>query len=468
MRDRVWTVGALIDEINDLLVSGFSGITVEGEVTSANRSARGHLYFSLKEGEAQMECVAWASAAKRLPFDLEDGLAVLATGNLTVYRARGRFQMVVTRIEPQGLGALQLAFEQMKRRLEAEGLFALERKRPLPSVPQRVGIVTSASGAALRDMLKVLRRHPNIEVVVAPATVQGRDAASEVAAALDRLGASNLVDVVIVGRGGGSLEDLWAFNEEQVARAIAACPVPVLSGIGHEVDFTIADFTADVRAATPTQAAEILVKQLEESAGRVEDASARLGWEFRRHLQGSRARLAAAQGSAGLARVPHRVEVARLRLAAAERLPVLLEELGRAAGHRLLRAEAALRRLPGLIAAGGHRRLVDSRNEQLVTLIRAHVDQARTAVASRERALQHLSPRRVLDRGYSITTLEGQTKPLKDAGGLRGGETLVSTLADGTVRSLVVKRRDDAGPRERKAKSDETGQGSLFDDGGSK
>lgn len=355
----------------------------------------------------------------------------------------------------------------MKHRLEAEGLFAGGRKRPLPSVPQRVGVVTSASGAALRDMLKVLRRHPNIEVIVAPATVQGRDAASEVAAALDRLGASNLVDVVIVGRGGGSLEDLWAFNEEQVARAIAACPVPVISGIGHEVDFTIADFTADVRAATPTQAAEILVKQLEESAGRVEDGRARLGWELRRHLQGSRARLAAAQGSAGLARVPHRVEVARLRLTAAERLPVLLEELGRAAGHRLLRAEAALRRLPGLIAAGGHRRLVESRYEQLVTLIRAHVDQARTAVVSRERALQHLSPRRVLDRGYSITTLEGRTKPLKDADGLRGGETLVSTLADGTVRSLVVRRRDDPGPRERQAESKATRQGSLFDDGGS-
>lgn len=466
MRDRVWAVGALIDEVNALLKSGFSGITVEGEVTSANRSARGHVYFSLKEGEAQLDCVAWASAAKKLPFDLEDGLAVTATGNLTVYRARGRFQFVVTRIEPQGVGALQLAFEQMKRRLEAEGFFAVERKRPLPSVPQRVGIVTSASGAALRDMLKVLRRHPNIEVVVAPATVQGRDAASEVAAALDRLGQSNLVDVVIVGRGGGSLEDLWAFNEEEVARAIAACPVPVISGVGHEVDFTIADFTADVRAATPTQAAEILVTRLEESEMRFEDARARLGWELRRHMQHSRARLEAAQGSAGLARVPHRVEVARLRLAAVDRLPTLLEELGRATGNRLLRAEAALRRFPGLIAAGGHRRLVESRSEQLEATMRNHLEQARTAVGSRERALQHLSPRRVLDRGYSMTTIEGRTKPLKDAGGLRGGETLVSTLADGTVRSLVVKNQDGPASRSGRTTSDETKQGSLFDDGG--
>lgn len=467
MRDRVWTVGAVIDEVNSLLESGFSGITVEGEVTGANRSARGHLYFTLKEGEAQLDCVAWASAARRLRFELEDGLAVQATGSLTVYRARGRFQMVITRIEPKGLGALQLAFEQLKRRLEAEGLFAAERKRPLPAVPQRIGIVTSAGGAALGDILKVLRRHPNLEIVVAPATVQGRDAAAEIVESLARLGASNLVDVVILGRGGGSLEDLWAFNEEQVARAVAACPAPVVTGIGHEVDFTIADFVADLRAATPTQAAEILVTRLEESQGRVEDARARIGWELRRHLQEARAHLAAAQGSAGLARVPHRVDIAKLRLAAADRLPVLLEDLIRDARHRLLRAAVVLRRLPGEIAAGGHRRLVDGRTEQLVTLIRAHVNHSRTAVASKERALQHLSPHRVLDRGYSITTLEGQTRPLKDAAGLRGGEALVTTLAEGTVRSLVVKRRSAASSSTRSSAPSPSKQGTLFDDGGS-
>ncbi len=466
MRDRVWTVGAVIDQVNALLESGFSGISVEGEITSVTRSARGHLYFSLKDGEAQLDCVAWASAARRLRFDLEDGLAVEATGSLTVYRARGRFQLVVTRIEPQGLGALQLAFEQMKRRLEAEGLFAAERKRPLPTVPQRIGIVTSPGGAALRDMLKVLRRHANIEVVVAPATVQGKVAASEIAAALARLGASKLVDVVILGRGGGSLEDLWAFNEEKVARAVADCPVPIITGVGHEVDFTIADFVADSRAATPTQAAEILVTRLEESQGRAEHARARLGWELRRHLQTARARMVAAEGSAGLARVPHRVEVARLRLAVADRLPLLLEELARSARHRLLSAASVLRRFPGLMAAGGNRRLVDSRAEQLATLIRGHVDHARTAVTTRERALQHLSPRRVLDRGYSITTLEGRTLPLKDAAGLRAGQALVTTLSEGTVRSLVVKRPG-GGVSTRGSIADPSKQGTLFDDGGS-
>lgn len=467
MRDQVWTVGALIDEVNSLLESGFSGITVEGEVTSVSRSARGHLYFSLKEGEAQLDCVAWASAARRLRFDLEDGLAVLATGNLTVYRARGRFQLVVTKIEPQGLGALQLAFEQLKRRLEAEGLFSQQRKRPLPAVPQRVGIVTSASGAALRDMLKVFRRHPHLEVVVAPATVQGKGAAEEIASSLARLGASGLVDVVVLGRGGGSLEDLWAFNEEAVARAVADCPVPVVTGIGHEVDFTIADFVADFRTATPTQAAEILVVKLEESQSRVLDARARISWELRRHLQTARVRLAAAEGSAGLARVPHRVEVAKLRLAASDRLPLVLEELASRARNRLLRASAVLHRLPGLIAAGGHRRLVNSRKQQLASLIRGHLDQARTAVVARERALQHLSPRRVLDRGYSITTLEGQVEPLKAAATLRSGEALVTTLAEGTVRSLVVKRPSDAGKRNRKDE-DTSSQARLFDHGGSK
>ncbi len=466
MRDRVWTVGGVIDGVNALLKSGFSGITVEGEISGATRSARGHLYFSLKDGEAQLDCVAWATAAKRLRFDLEDGLAVEATGSLTVYRARGRFQLVVSRIEPQGLGALQLAFEQMKRRLEAEGLFAEERKRALPSLPQRIGIVTSAEGAALRDMLKVLRRHSNIEVVVAPATVQGKNAAEEIAAALVRLGASNLVDVVIVGRGGGSLEDLWAFNEEVVARAVAGCPVPVITGIGHEVDFTIADFVADVRAATPTQAAEMLASQLEKTESIVEDARARLGWEIRRHLRAAQAGLAAAEGSAGLARVPHRVEIVRLRLAVAERLPLVLEELAVRARHRLDRAESIVRHFPGLMAAGGHRRLVESRTEQLATLIRGHFDRARTVVVSCERSLRHLSPKKVLDRGYSITTVEGRTQPLRGSSQVRGGETLVTTLAEGTLRSLVVKGRDHAGSSSRQTAPGPPGQGSLFDDDG--
>ncbi len=464
MRDRVWTVGGLIDEINTLLESGYSGITVEGEISGVTRSGRGHLYFSLKEGEAQMDCVAWASTASRLRFDLEDGLAVEVTGKLTIYRARGRFQMVVSRIEPQGLGALQLAFEQLKRRLEAEGLFSPDRKRPLPTLPLRVGVVTSASGAALRDMLKILRRHPHIEVIVAPATVQGSTAAGEIVEALDRLGRSGRVDVVIVGRGGGSLEDLWAFNEEAVARAIAECPVPVITGIGHEVDFTISDFVADVRAATPTHAAEILVRAVSEIEDRLEDAVESLERELRRALDTAGARLSAAEGSAGLARVPQRIRIARLRLATADRLPSLLEEQLRRSRSRLERAEAVLHRLPALIAAGGHRRLLESRTHQLRVLIRARLDRTRRVIDATERALRHLSPRKVLERGYSITTVEGRSRPLKTADALRGGETLRTTLARGEIRSLVVVPK----PGKRKTKRD-TGvseQPTLFEEGG--
>ncbi|MGD8440666.1 MAG: exodeoxyribonuclease VII large subunit, partial [Holophagae bacterium] len=211
MADRVFTPSSLIADVNSLLDQGYSGVDVEGEVTNASSSARGHIYFTLKDDRAQLDCVMWASRARGLRFELEDGLAVKARGSLTIYPQRGRFQLVVSAVEPQGIGALQLAFEQLKRKLDAEGLFAEERKRPMPALPQRVGIVTSATGAALQDMLKVLRRVAHLEVVVAPTVVQGDGAAAGIADALTRLAASGLVDVVIVGRGGGSLEDLWAF-----------------------------------------------------------------------------------------------------------------------------------------------------------------------------------------------------------------------------------------------------------------
>jgi len=444
--DRTWTVSALIREVNDLLDQGFSGIAVDGEVTNASRSGRGHLYFTLKDADAQLDCAMWASRAGRLRFELEDGLAVRAVGSLAVYAQRGRFQLVVEDLEPQGVGALQLAFEQLKRRLDAEGLFAAERKRPLPVLPQRVGIVTSISGAALRDMLAVLRSVDHLTVVVASTRVQGEGAADEVAAALTRLASSGLVDVVVVTRGGGSLEDLWAFNEEVVARAIAASPVPVVSAVGHETDVTIADFVADLRAATPTRAAELLAGRLEEQVRRLELAVRGLERDLVRHLALARTRLRGLEGSSGLARVPHRVRLLAARLARADRLPRLLSDLVTRTRRRLDGAEAGLRRLPGRVAAGGHRRLVDSRRGQLGQLMRARLDRGRRAVASGERALGHLSPRQVLERGYSITRRAGSSEPLRDPGVLRTGDVLVSTLARGDVRSLVADRGS-AAPR---------------------
>jgi len=457
---RLWTVTDLIREVNSLLEEGFSGIRVEGELTNASRSGRGHLYFSLKDDAASLDCVMWATRAERLKFEVEDGLAVAATGSLTVYPQRGRFQLVVDAIEPQGIGALQLAFEQLKRRLADEGLFDVQRKRPLPALPSRIGIVTSLSGAALHDMLTVLLRFPHLEVVVAPAAVQGEGAADEIADAVDRLAGSGLVDVVIVGRGGGSLEDLWAFNEEVVARAIAASAVPVISGVGHEVDFTIADFVADVRATTPTQAAELVVARLEEQSRRLSDAGIALARDLRRKLELSRARLDGLIGSAGLAQVPHRVRRLAERLQRADRLDSLLKALLRRSADRCEHAEAILRRLPARVAAGGHARVVAGRRQQLVQLMHGRITHRRAAIVAGERALGHLNPRKVLQRGYSITTVEGDQTPLREAARVRAGQALRTLLAKGTVRSVVVAAASKSGRR----KAGESRQISMFED----
>jgi len=437
VNDRVYSVAELIAEINALLQRGFSGVRVEGEVTNASTSGRGHVYFTLKDETAALDCVMWAGKAGRLKFRVEDGLVVTALGSLTIYPQRGRFQLVVDDLQPQGVGALQLAFEQLKKKLENEGLFAAERKRPLPALPNRVGIVTSATGAALQDMLKVLRRFPHLEIVIAPAMVQGDGAAHEIALAIKRLVDSNRVNIIVVGRGGGSLEDLWAFNEEEVARAIAASPVPVISGVGHEVDFTIADFVADIRATTPTQAAELVVARIEDQERRLREARAILLRDINRQLQLARTRLTGLAGSSGLARVPERVRRYRERLRNTARLGPLLRRVLEAARTRLDHAVRSLHRLPAQIAAGGQRRLLDSRRQQLQQLVAARISSLRARVEAGERALGHLGPTRVLERGYSITSLEGSVVPLKDASRVHGGQTLITRLAHGHLRSLI-------------------------------
>ncbi len=458
MTRKVFTVSALLAEVNSLLAQGFSGIWVEGEVTNAKASVRGHLYFTLKDEDAAVDCVMWSSRAAKVPFEVEDGLAVLAFGSLTIYAQRGRFQMVVDELEPQGQGALQLAFEQLKKRLEKEGLFDDARKRPLPALPQRVGIVTSAQGAALRDMLKVLLRFPNVRVLVAPAAVQGEGAAQKVADGIRRLGDSGLVDVLIVGRGGGSLEDLWAFNEEPVARAIAACPVPVISGVGHQVDFTIADFVADVRAATPTHAAELVVARLEEAERRLGEGEERLARALARHVSLSRHRLQALEGSSGLARLPQRVRYLAERLARVERLALLLARKLERSVARLEAARAALRRTPARVAAGAQRRLVATREEQLRSATRRRLERLEARLAAGESALGHLSPRAILDRGYSITSVEGGRGPLKDPAQAAPGSVLLTTLARGSLRSVVA--RGGLPPRRRGTTAPQPG---LFD-----
>ena len=257
---RVLTVTELTAAIRGLLETSFGDVWVEGEISNCRVWNTGHMYFTLKDGGAQIKAVMFRSAVRYLKFKVEDGQHVVARGRLGVYDPKGEYQIVCEHLEPRGLGALQLAFEQLKKRLQAEGLFDPARKRPLPSLPRKIGIVTSLDGAAIRDIIQVLRRrHPNAHLVIRPTRVQGDGAADDIARALRAIAKVPGVDVVIAGRGGGSIEDLWAFNEEIVARAIAACPVPVISAVGHEVDFTIADFVADLRAPTPSAAAELVV-----------------------------------------------------------------------------------------------------------------------------------------------------------------------------------------------------------------
>ncbi|HXW55501.1 MAG TPA: exodeoxyribonuclease VII large subunit [Candidatus Cybelea sp.] len=262
---RVWRVSELTRQISDLLEGNFPDLWVEGEVSNYRAAQSGHLYFTLKDASAQIRCVCFRDQLRGIKFRPEDGLHVTVRGGLSIYELRGEYQIYVTHIEPVGLGALQLAFEQLKRKLEAEGLFEPARKRPLPVLPRCIGVVTSPSGAAIRDILRVLkRRFANLRVQIYPVKVQGEGAAIEIVQALRYFNRVNFADVLIVARGGGSLEDLWAFNEETVARAIAGSAIPVMTGIGHETDFTIADFAADLRAPTPSAAAEIVVRSRQE------------------------------------------------------------------------------------------------------------------------------------------------------------------------------------------------------------
>src|SRR5512140_379563 len=258
---RVLTVSQLTSAVRELLEAEFPEIWVEGEISNGRIWNTGHFYFTLKDSTAQVKAVMFRSAIRYLRFKPEDGLHVVARGRVSVYDPKGEYQLVCEHPAPHGLGALQLAFDQLKKRLQAEGLFDAARKRPLPALPAKIGIVTSLDGAAVRDIIKVLRRrYPNAHLVIRPTRVQGEGAAADIARALGAIGRVPGVDVIIVGRGGGSIEDLWAFNEEAVARAIAQAPVPVVSAVGHETDFTIADFVADVRAPTPSAGAEMVVR----------------------------------------------------------------------------------------------------------------------------------------------------------------------------------------------------------------
>ena len=289
---KIWTVSELNQSARDLLEEHFPGVWVEGEISNFKLYPSGHAYFSLKDDAGQIAAAMFRFSTRDVKFEARNGLAVIARGQLTVYDKRGQYQLIVEGLEPKGKGALQLAFEQLRDRLREEGLFDEERKKELPLLPRKVGVVTSAAGAAVRDIIDVLtRRFSSIEILINPVRVQGEMAAGEIAAAIGEMNARTDIDVLIVGRGGGSIEDLWAFNEEAVARAIAASRIPVVSAVGHETDFTIADFVADLRAPTPSAAAELVVRSKESLEGELGSLARTLSAALRRRVESARHRL---------------------------------------------------------------------------------------------------------------------------------------------------------------------------------
>src|SRR5438105_74555 len=343
---KIYSVSELSFEIRDMLERRFIDIWVEGELSNYKTSAAGHLYFTLKDDRAQIAAVCFRNAARLLRFKPENGKLFRARGRVSAYEGRGEYQLVVEVLEPAGLGALQLAFEQLKEKLDKEGLFKPERKRPIPAFPRKIGIVTSPKSAALRDILTVLkRRHNAIDVLIFPAEVQGDGASLQIMEGIDTLSRATDVDVIIVARGGGSMEDLWPFNEERVVRAIVRSQKPVISAVGHEVDFTICDFVADLRAATPSAAAEIVVKSKAEIADRVQQLQGRLDSVMKYQLSKLRNFLASKAGSRGfvvaetrIRRLSQQVDDLAFRLEQAGRSGVLIQ----LRAHRVQLAEQRL------------------------------------------------------------------------------------------------------------------------------
>jgi exodeoxyribonuclease VII large subunit len=382
--DRVYTVSQITEVIKSELESAFPSVWVEGEISNFKRAPSGHLYFTLKDERSQLQTVMWRSDARRTRFDLKDGLKVICRGRITVYEQRGQYQLVTELIEPKGKGALQLAFEQLKEKLRAEGLFDPQRKKPLPLLPKTLGIVTSPRGAAIVDILRTIdRRFARIHILIYPARVQGEGAADEIVAGIDHLSGRPDIDVIIIGRGGGSIEDLWAFNEERVARAIARSPVPIISAVGHEVDFTIADFVADIRASTPSVAAEIVIKEEQALLERVDGLRRRLAQVVLYSLQERKHRL--------LSLSQHRSFPGfRMKLLGLEQRVDELEH----------RARDIFRRRKVQLAE--HRAAARLSEERLMSLLRRRLAELLADWERLSAQLHNLSPLNILQKGYAL------------------------------------------------------------------
>jgi exodeoxyribonuclease VII large subunit len=452
---RILTVGELTGNIRRLLEKEIGQVWVTGEVTNLRWQSSGHAYFTLKDANAQVNCVLFRNDVGPHRDILNDGQKLIVQGELSVYEPRGQYQLIVRTLEPQGLGALQVAFEKLKRKLQGEGVFAQERKRPLPRYPQRIGLVTSPHGAAIRDVLHVIaRRQPGLQIVLVPCRVQGDGAAFEIAGGIRLLNEWNAtlpgperLDLILITRGGGSLEDLWAFNEETVARAIFHSDLPIVSGIGHEIDFTIADFTADLRAATPSAAAELITEG--PFACRQHLVQCR-----RRLVQVSLHRLRSEQDALReLGRRLARVHPRRRLEENLQRLDELQAALFRRAGQSLRERTVTWTHLRERLLRANPAALLKQRRETIVALERRlgaealrRLRDGRTKISRLEERLRLLSPDNVLARGYSVTLDAATGAVVRDAQALQAGQRLKTRLKSGEATSVVEKTETPSSP----------------------
>jgi len=435
---RIWPVRELVTQVRELVEEEYGDIWVEGEISNFRPAPSGHMYFTLKDADAQLPIVLFRRQAMLLRFRPEDGLHVLVRGRVSVYEQRGQLQLVAETMEPVGAGSLQLAFEQLKERLKAEGLFDADRKKPLPLFPHTVGIVTSPTGAVIRDFLNIVsRRHSGLNVLLCPVSVQGESAPVEIESALAELNADGLVDLIVLARGGGSLEDLAAFNSERVARAIASSPLPVVSAVGHETDFTIADFVADLRAPTPSAAAELITEAQHKIAEHLATQSHRLERAARFQLLQARQRLTRLPVSRAESRVTTFMHRLGQRLDdATQRLDVALTAQLRLRQDRIAELAAAVLRIDprqNLAHARSHladfRARIDRCMERLVHSYAASLN----ALDAR---LHSLSPLAVLDRGYALV-LSAEGTLVRSTTQIAAGDRVTTRLADGSFSGRV-------------------------------
>jgi len=442
---RVWVVRDLVAAVRTSVEREYSDIWVEGEISNFRAHDSGHLYFTLKDESSQLKAVMFRSQARLLRFRPEDGMHVILRGRVTIYESRGELQLSAEYLEPKGAGALQVAFEQLKAKLEAEGLFDASRKKPIPPLPRRIGVVTSPQAAALRDILNILRRrHHTANILIYPAQVQGDAAPVEVASGVKFFNRSKNVDVILVARGGGSAEDLAAFNHEGLARAVAASQIPVISAIGHETDFTIIDFVADLRAPTPSAAAELVIRSRQEIEQQAEALRSRLARAIRYRLLMAKQTLTEAAHQGAFARMmdginqrQQRLDDLRFRLEKSERR--LIEQHRR----RWERASAAVRHYDARRVLSGIRRELASRNAAMGAAIKAALLRHRSRLEHLEHQLKALSPMSILERGYALV-FDAAGKLVKDSAQVKTGDEISATLARGSL-TAEVKRTNDRG-----------------------